>query len=77
MEIRVKTGLEIVRLHAEYRQRIGEVEEAITTLEGHDYTQSVLEEQLGRLRADLQTLESTRFEALEPVIIGVSLLGGK
>lgn len=60
MEIRIKTGVEIVRLHTEYRQKIGE-----------------LEEQLGKLRTDLQTLEATRFEALEPIVIGVSLLGGK
>jgi len=77
MVSKIKTGLEIVRMHQEYCARISELENAIATLEGRSYTQSVLEEQLAKLRTELKTLEQTRFEALDPVTISRSSLGGR
>ncbi|SDF64684.1 hypothetical protein [Sporolituus thermophilus] len=73
----IKTGLEIVKMHSEYQQKIRELEVAINQLADYDYCQTVLREQLSRLRSELVALEDTRFQALEPVVIGTSLLGGK
>lgn len=73
----VKTGLEIVRMHQEYVDKIHEVETAVHRLEEFGYTKTVLKDELARLTKELQTLESTRFQALEPVIITTSLLGGR
>lgn len=73
----MKTGLEIVRLHNDYQEKIRELEGAVHQLEDYNYTQSVLEDQVSRLRSELLALEDTRFQALEPVVIGTSLLGGK
>lgn len=74
--MQVRTGMEIVRLHQEYREMISELELCSTKVEGHGYAQKVLEGQIDRLRADLQTLEGTRFQPLEPVNIVKSMLGG-
>lgn len=74
--MQVKTGLEIVRLHQEYRERINELELCTGKVAGHDYAQKVLEEQISQLRAVLRNLEGTRFQALEPVSITTSMLGG-
>ena len=71
----VKSGLEIVRLHEDYLDKIRELEEAIQKLNGHGYTQSVLEVELKTVRAALQTLEETRYQALDRVVIGPSMLG--
>ncbi|MCX7780548.1 MAG: hypothetical protein N2491_06490 [Negativicutes bacterium] len=73
----VKTGIEIVRLHSDIEAKINEIEGAITQLSEYGYTQAVLREQLNKLRHDLQTLEATRFQPLEPVVVVTSTLGGK
>lgn len=72
----VKSGLEIVRLHQEYIAKMKELEEAVSKLSGYGYTQAILEEQLIKLRADLTALEDTRFQALDPVVVVTSSLGG-
>lgn len=72
----IKSGLEIVRLHHEYRTKVNELEEAVSKLGGYGYTQAVLEEQLHKLRAELTVLEDTRFQALEPIVVVTSSLGG-
>ncbi|WWV73725.1 hypothetical protein SOV_51490 [Sporomusa ovata DSM 2662] len=73
----VKTGLEIVRIHQEYVDKINELNVAVHKLEEFGYTKTVLKEELAKLTTDLQTLENTRFQALEPVVITTSLLGGR
>lgn len=73
----VKTGLEIVRMHQEYVDKINEIDSAVHKLEEFGYTKTVLKEELAKLTTDLQALEGTRFQALEPVIITTSLLGGR
>jgi hypothetical protein len=73
----VKTGLEIVTLYQAYGEKINELQDSIDKLEGHGYTQTILREQLTKLRIELRTLEDTRFQLLEPVVILSSLLGGK
>lgn len=72
----IKSGLEIVRLHQEYKAKVVELEEAMSKLGGYGYTQAVLEEQLHKLRADLTVLEDTRFQALDPIVVVTSSLGG-
>jgi hypothetical protein len=74
--MQVRTGLEIVKLHQEYREKISELELCTSKVEGHGYAQKVLEEQIGHLRNVLQNLEGTRFQALEPINIAKSMLGG-
>lgn len=74
--MQVRTGLEIVKLHQEHRERITELELCVDKVSGHDYAKQVLEEQIADLRNILQKLESTRFQALEPVNIVKSMLGG-
>ncbi|KYZ76613.1 hypothetical protein AXX12_09295 [Anaerosporomusa subterranea] len=74
--MQVRTGLEIVRLHQEYREKISELELCTAKVEGHGYAQKVLDEQINHLRKLLQSLEGTRFQALEPVNITTSMLGG-
>lgn len=74
--MKIKSGLEIVRLHKEYKDKITELESAVEKLGGYGYTQAVIEEQLGKLRDDLTALEDTRFQALEPVVVVTSSLGG-
>lgn len=71
----VKSGLEIVRLHREYHGKIIELQEAIQKLSGFGYTQGVLEEELLAIREALQQLEETRYQALDMVVIGPSMLG--
>lgn len=73
----IKSGLEIVRKHQEYVEKIKELDTAVHRLEEFGYTKTVLKEELAKLSADLQTLEGTRFQALEPVIITKSQLGGR
>lgn len=72
----VKTGLEIVGMHEEYAGRIKELEEAMAKLDDYGYTKIVLQTQLNNLREDVRVLENTRFQALEPVTIPKSALGG-
>ena len=72
----VRNGLEIVDLHKEYEAKIKELEEASTRLAEFGYTQTVLLMQLTRLRDELKVLETTRFQALEPVTVTKSTLGG-
>lgn len=72
----IKTGAEIVKLHREYDQRINELKDAVANLQDHSYAASVLGEQLTKLKQELQSLEDTRFQALDPVIIVKSTLGG-
>jgi predicted nuclease with TOPRIM domain len=73
----VKTGIEIVRIHTEIQEKVSEIETAMAQLAEYGYTQTVLREQLTRLKGELQTLEATRFQALEPVVVVTSTLGGK
>ena len=73
----VKTGMDIVNLHQEYVDKINELDAAVSKLDEFGYTKTVLKEELAKLRTDLQALETTRFQALEPVIISTSLLGGR
>ncbi|CVK21750.1 hypothetical protein SPX_42680 [Sporomusa paucivorans] len=73
----IKTGLDIVNLHQEYVDKINELDAAVGKLDEFGYTKTVLKEELAKLRTDLQALETTRFQALEPVIISTSLLGGR
>ena len=72
----VRSGIEIVDLHDEYQAKIRELEEALLKLDEYSYTKSVLLAQLGRLRDELKMLETTRFQALEPVTVTKSALGG-
>lgn len=76
-KMNVKTGLELVRIHQEYMDKINELNVAVHKLEEFGYTKTVLKEELVKLTTDLQTLESTRFQALDPVVITTSLLGGR
>nr|WP_092074826.1 hypothetical protein [Dendrosporobacter quercicolus]NSL48960.1 hypothetical protein [Dendrosporobacter quercicolus DSM 1736]SDN15808.1 hypothetical protein SAMN04488502_11323 [Dendrosporobacter quercicolus] len=73
----IKTGLEIVRQHKEYEEKIAELSDAVVRLEEYNYTKSILRDELSKLRADLQFLEDTRFKPLDPIVIHTSLLGGK
>jgi predicted nuclease with TOPRIM domain len=73
----VKSGLEIVRIHKEYVDKINELNIAAHKLEEFSYTKTVLKDELGKLTAELQALENTRFQALDPVVITTSLLGGR
>ncbi|HWR42034.1 hypothetical protein [Sporomusa sp.] len=75
--VKSKTGLEIVRMHQEYVDKINELDAAVHRLEEFGYTKTVLKEELVKLTNELQALESTRFQPLEPVIITTSLLGGR
>ena len=71
----IKSGVEIVRLHKDYQAKIGELEQSISKLSGYGYTQSVLEEELRIIKDGLENLENTRFQALDMVVIGPSMLG--
>jgi len=72
----VKSGLEIVELYKEYEQKIKELKDAVAKLDNFGYTQSVLQAQLQKLRDDMISLETTRFQALDPVTVPKSALGG-
>ena len=73
----VKTGLELVRMHHEFESKIREIETAVHKLDEFSYTKKVLQDELDKLTEALSTFESTRFQALEPVVITTSLLGGR
>jgi predicted nuclease with TOPRIM domain len=72
----VRSGREIVELHKEYELKMRELEEAAARLEDLGYTKSLLHAQIIKLGEDLKTLETTRFQALEPVTVPKSALGG-
>jgi len=72
----IRSGLEIVDSHSKFKDRIREMEEALLRLEEYGYTKGVIEEQLNKHREELRTLENTRFQALEPVTVVNSVLGG-
>jgi predicted nuclease with TOPRIM domain len=72
----VRSGREIVELHREYEIKMKELEEAAARLEDLGYTKSLLHTQLIKLGEDLKALETTRFQALEPVTVPKSSLGG-
>ena len=72
----IRSGLEIVDSHSKFKDRIREMEEALLRLEEYGYTKGVIEEQLNKNREELRTLENTRFQALEPVTVVNSALGG-
>jgi len=72
----VRSGREIVELHKEYELKMKELEEAAARLEDLGYTKSLLHAQIIKLGEDLKTLETTRFQALEPVTVPKSALGG-
>jgi hypothetical protein len=72
----IKTGQEIVDSHRGYEVKINELEQAIAKLDSYGYTKNVLQVQLGKLRDEMRNLENTRFQALEPVTVVKSTLGG-
>ncbi|HMM23071.1 MAG TPA: hypothetical protein PKA10_20370 [Selenomonadales bacterium] len=72
----VKSGLEIVELYKAYDQRIKELESAVARLDNFGYTQSVLQAQIQKLRDERIALETTRFQALDPITVPKSSLGG-
>lgn len=72
----VRSGREIVELHKEYELKMKELEEAAARLDDLGYTKSLLHAQLIKLGEDLKILETTRFQALEPVTVPKSVLGG-
>ena len=72
-----KTGLEIISLYQDYKEKICEMEDVINGLKDYGFSRSVLEDKLGKLRIEIKTLEDTRFQPLDPVVIPTSLLGGK
>ena len=72
----VRSGREIVELHKEYELKMKELEEAAARLDDLGYTKSLLHAQLIKLGEDLKILETTRFQALEPVTVPKSALGG-
>lgn len=74
--MQIKTGHEIVRLHSDYEEKIRELENSVIALQGYGYTQKVLEEKLENLKFEMQLLEGTRFQPLEPTTIVNSMLGG-
>jgi len=74
--LNVRSGLEIVKLHNNYEEKIKELENALAQLKSFNYVKSVLEADLARLRDELKMLETTRFQAMEPVNISTSSLGG-
>lgn len=72
----MRSGHEIVGLHKQYEDKIRELEDASGRLADFGYTQSVLLAELTRLRDELKVLETTRFQALDPVTVTKSALGG-
>lgn len=72
----IMTGIEIVRVHKEYREKLNELQQAMSKLEGFNYTRSVLEEQIEEIKLQLRNLEDTRFQPMEAITIVTSLLGG-
>ena len=72
----VQSGLDIVKSHQQYEAKIGELQDAIARLADYGYTRSVIELQLAKLNEELKVLETTRFQALEPVTVARSSLGG-
>lgn len=72
----VRSGREIVELHKEFEIKMKELEEAAARLEDLGYTKSLLHSQMIKLGEDLKALETTRFQALEPVTVPKSSLGG-
>lgn len=72
----MRSGIEIVDLHDDFEAKIRELEEALIRLDDCSYTKSVLQAQLAKLRDELKMLETTRFQALEPVTVTKSALGG-
>ncbi len=73
----IKTGAEIVKLHKEYEEKINELKDAAANLREYNYATGVLSEQLNKLKLERQSLEDTRFQALDPIVIVKSTLGGK
>lgn len=72
----IKTGLEIVTLHKSYEEKIKELEHAMETVHDYNYSQNVLLVEMEKLQFELRVLEDTRFQAMEPVIVRKSTLGG-
>lgn len=72
----VRSGREIVELHKEYEIKMKELEEAAVRLEDFGYTKSLLHAQIVKLGDELKLLETTRFQALDPVTVPKSALGG-
>ncbi len=72
----VRSGREIVELHKEYEVKMKELKEAASRLEDLGYTKALLQAQIVKLGEDLKLLETTRFQALEPVTVSKATLGG-
>ncbi len=72
----VRSGQEIVELHKEYETKIKELEEAAARLEDLGYTRTLLQSQIVKLGEELKALETTRFQAMEPVTVSKTTLGG-
>lgn len=74
--MKVKSGAEIVDTHREYEDKISELEAAMAKLGDLSHARGVLEAEQARLRGALKALETTRFQALDPVTVVTSALGG-
>lgn len=72
----IKTGIEIVTLHKSYEEKIKELEDVIEKVNGYSYSKNVLLVEMEKLQKDLRGLEDTRFQAVEPVVVLKSTLGG-
>lgn len=72
----VRSGREIVELHKEFEVKMKELEEAAARIEDLGYTKSLLHAQIIKLGEELKVLETTRFQALDPVTVPKSALGG-
>lgn len=75
MAVNIRSGLDIVRMHQDFIGKITELEHSIGKLGSSPYTVGVLEDTLKEMREALQTLEDTRFQPLDRVVIGPSMLG--
>lgn len=72
----IKTGIEIVTLHKSYEEKIKELQDVIEKVTGYNYSKNVLLVEMEKLQKDLRGLEDTRFQAVEPVVVLKSTLGG-
>jgi hypothetical protein len=72
----IKTGLEIVNLHKDYEVKIKELEHSMETVHDYGYSKNVLSVEMEKLQHKLRDLEDMRFQAMEPVVVLKSTLGG-
>lgn len=72
----IKTGIEIVNLHKTYEENIKELQLVIEKVDGFNYSKNLLLVEMEKLQHGIRGLEDTRFQALEPVTVLKSTLGG-